>query len=103
MALSDRKPDGAVFLPVAFDTGGIKEWLVDGVNGCLAPGRRPAGAGLADALIRCLRSLSSSDALRFAALSRVKDEDDNRHVEALLTILEDAASRRLGAAPGAAQ
>ena len=38
-----------------------------------------------------------------AALSRVKDEDDNRHVDALLTILEDAASRRLGAAPGVAQ
>jgi glycosyltransferase involved in cell wall biosynthesis len=87
---------------VAFDTGGIREWLVEGVNGCLAPGERPDTAGLADALIRCLRSLSSSDALRFGALSRVKDEDDNRHVDALLMILEDAASRRLGAVPGAA-
>ena len=29
---------------VAFDTGGIKEWLVDGVNGCLAPGET-AGRG----------------------------------------------------------
>ena len=87
---------------VAFDTGGIKEWLVEGVNGCLAPGKRPAAAGLADALVRCLRSLSSSDALRFGALSSVKDEDDNRHVDALLTILEEAASRRLGGAPGAA-
>jgi glycosyltransferase involved in cell wall biosynthesis len=88
---------------VAFDTGGIREWLVEGVNGCLAPGTRPDAAGLAGALVRCLRSLSASDALRFGALSSVKDEDDNRHVDALLTILEDAASRRLGGAPGAAQ
>ena len=87
---------------VAFDTGGIKEWLVEGVNGCLAPGKRPDADGLAGALVRCLRSLSSSDALRFGALSSVRDEDDNRHVDALLTILEDAASRRPGGAPGAA-
>ena len=87
---------------VAFDTGGIKEWLIEGVNGCLAPGKRPDAAGLAEALIRCLRSLSSSDALRLGALSGVKDEDDNRHVDALLKILEDAASRRLHGAPGAA-
>jgi glycosyltransferase involved in cell wall biosynthesis len=88
---------------VAFDTGGISEWLIEGVNGCLAPGRRPDAAGLAAALIRCLRSLSSSDALRFGALSSVKDEDDNRHVNALLTILEEAASRRLAGAAGAAR
>jgi glycosyltransferase involved in cell wall biosynthesis len=86
---------------VAFDTGGISEWLIEGVNGCLAPGKRPDAAGLAGALIRCLRGLRSSDALRFGALSSVKDEDDNRHVDALLTILEDAASRRPRGAPGA--
>jgi glycosyltransferase involved in cell wall biosynthesis len=80
---------------VAFDTGGIREWLTEGVNGCLAPGKRPTSAGLADALIRCLGSLSSSDALRDGALSSVKAEDDNRHVDALLKILDDAASRRL--------
>jgi glycosyltransferase involved in cell wall biosynthesis len=88
---------------VAFDTGGIKEWLIEGVNGCLAPGKRPDAAGLADALIRCLRSLSASDALRSGALSSVKDEDDNRHVDALLKILEDAAARPVQPAPGAAQ
>lgn len=88
---------------VAFDTGGIKEWLVEGVNGCLAPGARPDAAGLAGALVRCLRSLSSSDALRFGALSSVKDEDDNRHVDALLTILDDAVSRRARPGPGSAQ
>ena len=83
---------------VAFDNGGIREWLIDGVNGCLAPGGRPTAEGLADAMIRCLRSLSSSDALRLGALSGVKYADDNRHVDGLLTILEKAASRRTGVA-----
>lgn len=87
---------------VAFDTGGVSEWLTDGVNGCLAPGKRPTPAGLADALIRCLRSLGSSDDLRYGALSGAKDEDDNRHVDALLKILGDAASRGVGRAPDAA-
>ena len=48
---------------VAFATGGIPEWLHDGVNGCLAPGDPPTAAGLAEALLRCVRSLESSDAL----------------------------------------
>jgi glycosyltransferase involved in cell wall biosynthesis len=87
---------------VAFDTGGISEWLTEGVNGCLAPGKRPTSAGLAEALIRCLRSLGSSDALRHGALSGVKDEDDNRHVDALLQILGDAASRGAGRVTDAA-
>jgi glycosyltransferase involved in cell wall biosynthesis len=87
---------------VAFATGGIPEWLTDGVNGCLAPGDRPSADGLADALIRCLRSLGSSDALRHGALASVKDEEDNRHVDALLQILNDAASGRVQAAPGTA-
>jgi glycosyltransferase involved in cell wall biosynthesis len=87
---------------VAFDNGGIREWLTDGVNGCLAPGGRPTPEGLAEALIRCLRSLGTSDALRLGALSGVKHADDNRHVDGLVTILEGAASRRGVAASDAA-
>lgn len=83
---------------VAYDNGGIREWLTEGVNGCIAPGTRPTPSGLAEALIRCLRSLSSSDALRFGALSGVKHADDNRHVDGLVRILEEAASRRSGSA-----
>jgi glycosyltransferase involved in cell wall biosynthesis len=44
-------------VPVAaFAVGGIREWLQDGVNGYLAPGDPPTVKGLAEAIIRCLRS-----------------------------------------------
>jgi glycosyltransferase involved in cell wall biosynthesis len=40
---------------VAFDVGGISEWLHDGINGVLAPGDPPTPEGLADAIIRAVR------------------------------------------------
>ncbi|MGH7918214.1 MAG: glycosyltransferase family 4 protein, partial [Candidatus Binataceae bacterium] len=40
---------------VAYAVGGIPEWLHDGVNGHLAPADPPTTAGLADAIIACLR------------------------------------------------
>ena len=87
---------------VAFATGGIPEWLVDGVNGYFAPGKRPTVEALAEAIVRCLRSLSTSDALRYGALASADHDDDTRHVDALLQILADAASRRAPSTPGAA-
>jgi glycosyltransferase involved in cell wall biosynthesis len=39
---------------VAFDVGGISQWLKDGVNGVLAPGDPPTVTGLAEALVRAL-------------------------------------------------
>ena len=79
---------------VAFATGGIPEWLIDGVNGCLAPGNPPTVDGLADALVRCLRSLSESDRLREGAMSMGHSPADDVHVEALLDILADVSARR---------
>ena len=76
---------------VAFATGGIPEWLHDGVNGCLAPGDPPTVDGLADALIRCLRSLESSDELTRGALAAARSRRDDQHLDALLEILGRAA------------
>jgi glycosyltransferase involved in cell wall biosynthesis len=39
---------------VAFNVGGISEWLQDGHNGCLAGGDPPTASGLADAIVRSL-------------------------------------------------
>ena len=39
----------------AFASGGVPEWLSDGVNGHLAPGDPPSAAGLARAIVKCLR------------------------------------------------
>ncbi len=55
-------------LPVAaFDVGGISEWLRPGVNGQLAPGDPPTAAGLAKAIVACLRDRQTHDKLRDGA------------------------------------
>jgi glycosyltransferase involved in cell wall biosynthesis len=78
---------------VAFATGGIPEWLIDGVNGYLAPGDPPTVDGLADAIIRCLRSLMDGDTLREGAASVGQAMEDDAHVDALLKILADVSRR----------
>jgi glycosyltransferase involved in cell wall biosynthesis len=81
---------------VAFATGGIPEWLQDGVNGCLAPGDPPTAKGFADALIRCIRSLESGDELARGALAAASSRRDDQHLQALLDILRQAARRSDG-------
>lgn len=78
---------------VAFATGGIPEWLHDGVNGYLAPGDPPTADGLGAALIRSIRSLESSDALNRGALAAARARRDDQHLDALLEILGTAARR----------
>jgi glycosyltransferase involved in cell wall biosynthesis len=57
---------GAHGLPaVAFDTGGISDWLIPGYSGELAPGNPPTAEGLADAIARAL-----SDPSHYADLRR---------------------------------
>ena len=77
---------------VAYANGGIPEWLKDGVNGFLAPADPPTAAGLADALIRCLRSLASSNTLREGAWRIGHAHPDDVHIEALVEILGWAAA-----------
>ena len=76
---------------VGYATGGIPEWLQDGVNGCLAPGDPPTVPGLAEALIRCIQSLQAGDALNRGALASARAHHHERHLEALLEILQQAA------------
>jgi glycosyltransferase involved in cell wall biosynthesis len=77
---------------VAFATGGIPEWLHEGINGCLAPADPPTADGLSDALLRCLRSLDASDAMRLGAIREVGSRPDAGHLQALLDVLGRAAS-----------
>ncbi len=78
---------GLCGLPAAaFAVGGIPEWLSDGINGHLASGDPPSAAGLARAIIECVR-----DPAELARLSNGARELSNRfnldaHVDALLAI-----------------
>jgi glycosyltransferase involved in cell wall biosynthesis len=79
----------ALGLPaVAFDVGGIGEWLRDGVNGCLAPGRPPRARGLAEALLRALGDL---ERLRAGALAAAAEMSLERHLDRLEAVFREAA------------
>src|SRR5262249_26077651 len=63
---------------VAFDVGGISDWLCDGKTGCLAPGDPPTARGLAAAIVRCLKDFVTTrhlaaGAREAAALARRED------------------------------
>jgi glycosyltransferase involved in cell wall biosynthesis len=76
---------------VAFDVGGIREWLHDDVNGLLAGTQidaRPVG----EALARILRDRALRERLAAGALRVAGEMTVGRHVDALLErVLEPAA------------
>jgi glycosyltransferase involved in cell wall biosynthesis len=77
----------------AFDVGGISQWLDDGVNGHLASAP-PSSAGLAEAILRCLR-----DPIHHAALSRGAREKSahftmERHLPELIAVFESVVNGR---------
>jgi glycosyltransferase involved in cell wall biosynthesis len=76
---------------VAYATGGIPEWLTEGVNGCVAPGDPPTVDGLADALVRCLTDRSRHRAMRRAAITAGHSRPDDLHSAAVLDVLRQVA------------
>jgi len=82
---------------VAYATGGIPEWLVDGVNGCLAPGDPPTIDGLADALVRCLSDRPRYRAMRRTSVVAGHSRPDDLHIAAVLDILRQAAGAKRSA------
>ena len=87
---------------VAYASGGIPEWLQEGINGCLAPADPPTIAGLADAIVRCLHSLSASSALKDGALRLSDASCDEAHLSGLEEVLAQAASGGVITGPGGA-
>jgi glycosyltransferase involved in cell wall biosynthesis len=76
----------------AFAVGGISQWLSDGVNGRLAPGDPPLAAGLARAIIECVRDPVELARLRSGARELASRFDLDTHLNALLAILTRAAN-----------
>jgi glycosyltransferase involved in cell wall biosynthesis len=73
---------------VAFDVGGIRQWLTPGENGVVAPGDPPTAGGLADAVVSLLTDSGRLERLRRGALARAREAatpDD--HVAGLLSLL----------------
>jgi glycosyltransferase involved in cell wall biosynthesis len=74
---------------VAFDIGGISDWLKSGVNGVLAPGDPPTVQGLADAIVTALQSLETSGRLRCGADLVSQTFTFDEHVRLLLRVFEE--------------
>jgi len=70
----------------AFAVGGIPEWLSDGVNGRLAPGDPPSAAGLARAIVECVRDPAELARLRNGAREQARRYGLQAHIDALLAI-----------------
>jgi glycosyltransferase involved in cell wall biosynthesis len=89
---------GMLGIPAAaFDVGGIRAWLEEGVNGHLAPGHRPRARDLAAAIARCLTDPAHHARLRRGAM-RVASRFTMRHHLAQLVPILDAAANRLSTA-----
>lgn len=76
----------------AFDVGGISDWLKDDVNGYLAPADPPTSAGLAEAVIKCLRDPATYTRLRRGATTIARSFSAGNHVSRLVRVFEQAIS-----------
>ena len=87
---------GAFGVPaLAFDVGGISEWLEDGVNGWLAPGDPPTVEGLA----RTAARPDELGAMRAAARTTAERMSLAAHLDRLELILAAAAEQAGSARP----
>jgi glycosyltransferase involved in cell wall biosynthesis len=79
---------------VAFDVGGVSDWLKDGVSGYLAPADPPTPQGLAEAVIKCLRDPDLYLKLRSGAAAAARSLSASDHVSKLMAVFEDVAGSR---------
>jgi glycosyltransferase involved in cell wall biosynthesis len=75
---------------VAFDVGGITEWLEDGVNGRVVRSRPPRPGDFGAALTACLSAPVEYERLRRGARARALHFRPERHSEKLMAVLHEA-------------
>jgi len=78
----------------AFAVGGIPDWLIDGVNGFLAPGDSPTAEGLAKAAVKCLSDPAVHERLRQGALKVANHFNVSNHIVQLVQVFEDVLRAR---------
>lgn len=81
---------------IAFDLGGIRQWLTDGHNGWLVSGNPPRVAGLADGLVRALGQPDRLAAMRQGARQTARSMSLAAHLDRLETILGVACRHQSG-------
>lgn len=76
---------------MAFDVGGIREWLKPGVNGYLATGNPPTHSALATALIEAFSDMDELKRTGLGAREVAREMSLERHLSGLEIILSEAA------------
>ena len=71
---------------VAFNVGGISDWLQPGINGHLAPGDPPTAEGLAEAICRCVSDPRAYSQLRHGATELARRYQMTAHVDSLVEV-----------------
>jgi glycosyltransferase involved in cell wall biosynthesis len=71
---------------VAFDVGGVREWLRPGISGYLVPGNPPCASALAEALVNALGDPAGLAAMGARAVNVAKEMSLARHLDRLETI-----------------
>lgn len=79
---------------IAFATGGIPQWLKDGVNGHLADWRGDRVSNLAEAIGRCLADEAHYRVLRSGARAEASIHTRENHCELLIPLLKEASQSR---------
>jgi len=87
---------------VAFDVGGVSEWLIDNVNGVLASAKPPSAAALADAMCKCVHDPVTYLRLCEGARRVAARFSMEQHLDHLMPILTAAAGARVSV-PGRLQ
>lgn len=95
---------GACGVPaIAFDVGGVSEWLRPGVNGILVRGSRPTASAFGAALAAAFGNGAALAAMRAGALAVAREMSLARHLERLEALLDECAGRRARAAIAAGE
>jgi glycosyltransferase involved in cell wall biosynthesis len=79
---------------VAYETGGIGDWLTDGENGALISPDAPRVGGLVSGMLRAVEDLRGADRWSRRALETAARFNEESHVQRLETVLTTAATRR---------
>jgi glycosyltransferase involved in cell wall biosynthesis len=79
---------------IAFDVGGIGEWLSDGANGRLVAPEAPLSTSFADAIVDVLSRPDRLDTMKLEAVRLSGRFTMAAHVAALESLLAEAAGRR---------
>jgi glycosyltransferase involved in cell wall biosynthesis len=85
---------------IAFDVGGIREWLRPGVNGCLVPADPPRSDRFADALVRMLSDPEGLEAMGRRAEAVAREMSIDRHLDRLESLFAQRGRTHAAAALG---